>query len=338
MGIDASKVPQITLHDGSRIPCIGMGTFGSDRVGPDEVAGAVAGAIRAGYRLFDCAACYGNEAQIGQVFQAAFDEGVVGRRELYIMTKVWNDMHRDVEKACRKSIEDLRCGYVDMYFIHWPFPNYHAPHCDVDARNPDAKPFSAAEFVDTYRQCEALVDKGLVRHIGISNMTIPKLEAVLDQLRIPPAACEIELHPCFQQQELFDYLNAHHIQPVGYMPIGSPRRPERDIVETDIADLELPEMRAIAQAHGVHPAIIALKWAVQRGQIPIPFSIHNYIANLECTMTEPLTEEEMRTIGTLERHNRLVKGQVFLWPGAKDWNDLWDEDGRIVDCADAEEN
>ncbi len=338
MAIDASKVPQITLPNGGSIPCIGMGTFGSDRVSAEEVAAAVAGAVRAGYRLFDCAACYGNEAQIGQVFQAAFDEGVVERKDLYIMTKVWNDMHRDVETACRKSIADLRCGYVDMYFIHWPFPNYHAPHCDVDARNPDSKPFSVEEFLDTYRQCEALVDKGLIRHIGISNMTIPKLEAVLGRLRIPPTACEIELHPCFQQQELFDYLNAHHIQPVGYMPIGSPRRPERDIVETDIADLELPEMRAIAQAHGVHPAIIALKWAVQRGQIPIPFSIHNYIANLECTMTEPLTEEEMRTIGTLERHNRLVKGQVFLWPGAKDWNDLWDEEGRIVGCADAEEN
>ena len=336
MAIDASKVPQITLPNGGSIPCIGMGTFGSDRVSAEEVAAAVASAVRAGYRLFDCAACYGNEAQIGQVFQAAFDEGVVERKDLYIMTKVWNDMHRDVETACRKSIADLRCGYVDMYFIHWPFPNYHAPHCDVDARNPDSKPFSVEEFLDTYRQCEALVDKGLIRHIGISNMTIPKLEAVLGRLRIPPTACEIELHPCFQQQELFDYLNAHHIQPVGYMPIGSPRRPERDIVETDIADLELPEMRAIAQAHGVHPAIIALKWAVQRG--PIPFSIHNYIANLECTMTEPLTEEEMRTIGTLERHNRLVKGQVFLWPGAKDWNDLWDEEGRIVDCADAEEN
>ena len=173
MALDASKVPQITLHSGDKIPCIGMGTFGSDRVGPDEVAGAVAGAIRAGYRLFDCAACYGNEAQIGQVFQAAFDEGVVGRKGLDIMTKVWNDMHRDVEKACRKSIEDLRCGYVDMYFIHWPFPNYHAPHCDVDARNPDSKPFSVEEFLDTYRQCEALVDKGLICHIGISNMTIP---------------------------------------------------------------------------------------------------------------------------------------------------------------------
>ena len=98
------------------------------------------------------------------------------------------------------------------------------------------------------------------------------------------------------------------------------------------------DILSVFEAHGVHPAIIALKWALQRGQIPIPFSIHNYTANLECTMTEPLTEEEMRTIGTLERHNRLVKGQVFLWPGAKDWHDLWDEDGIIVDCPDQKKN
>ena len=189
--------------------------------------------------------------------------------------------------------------------------------------------------MDTYRQCEALVDKGLIHHIGISNMTIPKLEAVKDKFRIQPAACESELHPCFQQQELFDYLVAHKIQPVGYMPIGSPKRPERDIVAEDIADMELPEIRAIAAAHGVHPAIIALKWAVQRGQIPIPFSLHNYVANLESTLTEPLTDEEMKTIATMERNNRLVKGQVFLWPGANDWHDLWDEDGVIVDCPDA---
>ena len=335
MAVDVSKVPQITLNNGDKIPCIGMGTFGSDRFSAQEVSEAVAGAIRAGYRMFDCAACYGNEAQIGEVFRAAFDEGVVERKDLYIMTKVWNDMHRDVEKSCRKSIADLQCDYIDMFFIHWPFPNYHAPFCDVDSRNPDSKPFSVEEFMDTYRQCEALVDKGLIRHIGISNMTIPKLEAVKDKFRIQPAACESELHPCFQQQELFDYLVAHKIQPVGYMPIGSPKRPERDIVAEDIADMELPEIRAIAAAHGVHPAIIALKWAVQRGQIPIPFSLHNYVANLESTLTEPLTDDEMKTIATMERNNRLVKGQVFLWPGANDWHDLWDEDGVIVDCPDA---
>ena len=328
MAVNPAAVPQITLKSGVQIPCIGMGTFGSDRFSAEEVAGAVAGGLRVGYRMFDCAACYGNEAQIGEVFQKAFDEGLVERKDLFIMTKVWNDRHREVGAACRQSIQDLRCEYIDLYYIHWPFPNYHPPGCDVDSRNPDSKPFSVAEFLDTYRQCEQLVREGLVKHIGISNMTLPKLD-------IMPAACELEIHPCFQQEEQFAYLTERGIQPVGYMPMGSPKRPERDIVDTDIADMELPEMRAIAKAHGVHPAIVCLKWAFQRGQIPIPFSIHNYEANLEAALSDPLTGEEMKTIASLEKGNRLVKGQVFLWEGARDWHDLWDEDGKIVDCPDA---
>ena len=175
-----------------------------------------------------------------------------------------------------------------------------------------------------------LVEKGKIRYIGISNMTIPKLEAVLPLMKIKPAACELELHPCFQQQEQYDYLVAHNIQPVGYMPLGSPRRPERDICPEDVADMQTPEMQEIAKAHGVHPALIALKWAHQRGEISIPFSVHNYVSNLKCVTEDPLTEEEMAKIGTLERGNRLVKGQVFLWEGAKDWHDLWDEEGFIV--------
>lgn len=328
--INPAIVPKKKLYTGEEIPCVGMGTFGSDRVSAEEVSGAVAGAIRAGYRLFDCAACYGNEAQIGEVFEAAFKEGVVERKDLFIMSKVWNNMHRDVETACRKSIADLKCDYLDMYFIHWPFPNYHAPGCDVDARNPDSKPFTVEEFMDTYRQCEELVKKGLIRHIGISNMTIPKMDATLHLMEIKPSAAEIEMHPAFQQRDIQEYLEERDILPIGYMPIGSPRRPERDIMAEDVADLEMPEMQAIAKAHGVHPAIVALKWAHQNGQLPIPFSVHNYVANLKCMTEDPLTEEEMATIATLERGNRLVKGHVFLWEGAKDWHDLWDEEGFIV--------
>lgn len=330
--INPNSVPQVTLYTGEKVPCVGMGTFGSDRFSAEEVSNAVAGAIRCGYRMFDCAACYGNEDQIGEVFQAAFDEGVVERKDMFIMTKVWNDMHKRVEESCRKSIADLRCDYIDLFFIHWPFPNYHAPHCTVDSRNPDSKPFSVEEFIDTYRQCEALVEKGLIRNIGISNMTIPKLEAVLPLMKIMPVACEMEIHPCFQQQELFDYLVAHKIQPIGFMPLGSPQRPERDMCPEDIADLQTEEMQQIAKAHGCHPALIALKWAAQRGQIPIPFSVHEmeYVSNLKSMTEDPLTEEEMKIIGTLERNNRLVKGQVFLWEGATDWHDLWDEDGVIV--------
>lgn len=330
--ISPASVPKVTFYNGVEVPCVGMGTFGSDRFTPEQVSSAVAGAIRCGYRMFDCAACYGNEDQIGQVFQDAFDEGVVERSELFIMTKVWNDMHERVEESCRKSISDLKCDYIDLFFIHWPFPNYHAPGCDVDSRNPDSKPFSAEEFIRTYRQCEELVEKGLIRNIGISNMTIPKLEAVLPLMKIMPAACEMELHPCFQQQELFDYLNDHKIQPIGFMPLGSPQRPERDICPEDVADMQTSEMREIAKSHGVHPALIALKWARQRGQIPIPFSVHEveYVSNLKSMTEDPLTDEEMAKIATLEKNNRLVKGQVFLWEGANDWHDLWDEDGVIV--------
>jgi len=331
--ITPAIVPKRKLYTGEEIPCIGLGTFGSDRFTPKQVSAAVAGAIRCGYRLFDCAACYGNEKQIGSVFKAAFEEGLAERKELYITTKVWNDMHKQVAESCKKSIEDLQCDYIDLFFIHWPFPNYHAPGCDVDSRNPESKPFSVEEFVSTYRQCEALAEKGLVRHIGISNMTIPKLNAVLPLLKIKPAVCEMELHPCFQQQELFDYLVAQGIQPIGFMPIGSPTRPERDMLPDDIADIQMPEMVKFAKTHQVHPAVVALKWAVQRGQIPIPFSIHEneYVSNLKCTTEDPLTDKEMASIATLERNNRLVKGQVFLWEGAKDWHDLWDEDGMISD-------
>ena len=330
--IQPAMVPKVKLYTGEEIPCVGMGTFGSDRFTPEQVSNAVAGAIRCGYRMFDCAACYGNEDQIGEVFHAAFEEGVVERKDLFIMTKVWNDMHERVEESCRKSIQDLQCDYIDLFFIHWPFPNYHAPGCDVDSRNPDSRPFSVEEFMNTYRQCEELVRKGLIRHIGISNMTIPKMEAVLPLMEIMPSACESEMHVCFQQKEIFDYLTEHKIQPIGFMPLGSPQRPERDMCPEDVADLQTPEMQEIAKAHGCHPALTALKWAHQRGQIPIPFSVHEaeYVSNLKAMTEDPLTEEEMKTIETLERNNRLVKGQVFLWEGAKDWHDLWDEEGKIV--------
>ena len=235
-------------------------------------------------------------------------------------------------EGMKKSLKDLKLSYIDLYFVHWPFPNYHAPGCDGDSRNPDSRPFSVEEFMVTWRQCERLVDEGKVRYIGMSNMTIPKLEAVLPLCRIKPAALEMELHPGFQQPELFEYAKAHDILPVGYCPIGSPSRPERDRTAEDVADTQMPEIVEIAERHHVHPALICLKWAVQRGQVPIPFSVKEpqYISNLKCATEDPLTEEEMETIRLADKNCRLVKGQVFLWPGAKGWEDLWDLDGTIT--------
>ena len=332
--IDPKMVPTRTLSTGEKIPCIGMGTFGSDRFTPEQVSSAVAGAIRVGYRLFDCASVYGNEDLIGQVFEQAMKEGIVKREEFFVASKVWNDMHGkgDVLLSCAKSLRDLRLDYLDFYFVHWPFPNYHAPFCDGDSRNPDSKPFSVDEFMSTWCQMEHLYDMGLVRNLGMSSMTIPKLEAVLPLCRIQPTVIEMELHPCFQQPELYDYVISKGIQPIGFCPIGSPTRPDRDMTPDDIADIQVPEVVEIAKRHQVHPAVICLKWAVQRGTLPIPFSIHEneYISNLRCTFEDPLTDEEMAVLKTVDKNCRLIKGQVFLWPGANSWHDLWDEDGTIT--------
>lgn len=332
--IAQESIPQRRLYSGETIPCVGLGTFGSDKYDADTVSWAVYGAVKYGYRLIDCAAVYQNEKQIGAVLNRLFAEKEVSREELFITSKVWNDRHGEgqVLESCRKSLEDLGLEYLDLYFVHWPFPNYHAPGCSGDSRNPDSRPFSTEEFMTAWRQCEELVDQGLVRHIGMSNMTIPKLEAVLPLCRIQPAALEMELHPSFQQPELFDYAVKHNILPVGYCPIGSPSRPERDRTAEDVADTELPAVKKAAEAHGVHPAVICLKWAVQRGQVPIPFSVKEaqYISNLKCATEDPLTEEEMEAIGKEDKNCRLIKGQVFLWEGAGGWEDLWDPDGVIV--------
>lgn len=332
--INPALVPKRTLSTGEQIPCIGMGTFGSDRFTADQVSAAVAGAIRCGYRLFDCASVYENEDLIGRVFAEAFEQGAVKREELFITSKVWNDQHDkgEVLLACAKSLRDLQLESIDAYFMHWPFPNYHAPGCDGDSRNPNSRPFKVEEFMATWRQMERLHDMGLVKNIGMSSMTIPKLEAVLPLCRIKPTLLEMELHPGFQQPELYDYAVSHGIQPIGFCPIGSPTRPDRDKTPDDVADIQLPEIVEIAKAHGVHPAVICLKWAVQRGQIPIPFSIHEneYLSNLRCTVEDPLTDEEMAAIQAADKNCRLIKGQVFLWPHANDWRDLWDLDGSIT--------
>ena len=331
--VDPAQVPKRRLYTGQEIPAVGIGTFGSDKYSAKEIADAVYGAVRCGYRLIDCASVYGNEKEIGGALSRLFAEGTVKREELFITGKVWNDMHGEgmVEKSLRQTLEDLGVPYLDLYLVHWPFPNYHAPGCDGDSRNPDSRPFFAEEYMAVWRQCERLVELGLVRQIGMSNMTIPKLEAVLPECRIRPAAIEMEMHPGFQQPELFRYVKEHGMVPIGYCPIGSPSRPERDRTAEDVADTQMPEIVEIAKVHQIHPAVVCIKWAVQNGQIPIPFSVKpaQYLENLRCAVTDPLTEEEMEKIRKADKNCRLVKGQVFLWPGADDWKDLWDLDGKI---------
>jgi diketogulonate reductase-like aldo/keto reductase len=332
-GLDPGIVPQRSLYTGETIPALGLGTFGSDRFTGKQIAAAVLDAARVGYRHFDCASVYGNEAQIGHSLRAILDGGVK-REDLWVTSKLWNDKHgeADVAPSCEQSLRDLQLDYLDLYLIHWPFPNYHPPGCDVGSRSKEAKPYIHENYMKTWRQMEALVDRGLVRHIGTSNMTLPKLKLVLRDARIKPACNEMELHPHFQQPEFFRFVAEQGIVPIGYCPIGSPNRPERDRAATDSVDIEDPVIVGIAERLGVHPALVCVKWAVQRGQVPIPFSVkrHQYLGALRAVVVEPLTQEDMRLIGAIDRECRLIKGQVFLWKRGQGWEDLWDPGGTIT--------
>jgi alcohol dehydrogenase (NADP+) len=332
-GVDPNKVPKRTLYSRAKIPAIGLGTFSSDRVSGEEVAEAVLGAAAVGYRHFDCASVYGNEHLIGRSLRRIVNGGVK-RSDLWINSKLWNDKHapKDVVASCEKSLEDLQLEYLDLYFVHWPFPNYHPPGCDVSSRSAEARPYIHENFMKTWRQMEKLVERGVVRHIGTSNMTIPKLRLLLRDAAIKPACNEMELHPHFQQPELFQFVRDNEIVPIGYSPIGSPARPDRDRTVTDTVDIEDPVIVKIARRLKVHPAVVCVKWAEQRGQIPIPFSVRraNYLGNLRSVVGEPLTDEEMQEIAHIDRNCRLIKGQVFLWRPGQSWEALWDLNGEIT--------
>ncbi len=148
-GVNPQQVPYKTVSTGAKIPGIGLGTFGSDRYSGEEVAEAVKDAIALGYRHIDCAAAYGNEHLVGPALQAAMAAGVA-REALWITSKLWNTMHGegDVLLACAQTLKHLQLDYLDLYLIHWPFPNHHAPGASAGTRPARRALYSRTLYAD----------------------------------------------------------------------------------------------------------------------------------------------------------------------------------------------
>ena len=144
--IDQDRIPQFLLSDGNKMPCIGYGTFGSDHVEPGVIA--------------ENAPAYENEKEIGVALKEVFETGLLRREDLFIISKLPNNRHneRDVLAACAETLRDLQVDYLDLYLIHWPFPNYHTPGCDTHQRDPNPRPIYEEESLMVWRQMEKLVE------------------------------------------------------------------------------------------------------------------------------------------------------------------------------------
>jgi diketogulonate reductase-like aldo/keto reductase len=356
--VDPDLVTKIELPDGTLMPQAAMGTFHSDN--PDlmeRMEDIVVEAIRLGYRHIDCATAYQNEEVVGKAIARAIDTGLVKRDELFVLSKLWNkNMHpSEVIPACEDSLRMLGLDYLDMYVVHWPWPNYHAPGASGDSMNADAVPYIHDEFMLVWEKMTELKKSGKVKNIGTSNQTQKTMELLLRDTNSfnRPVYNQMELHPLFQQQELVRYFIKNNVTPSGYMSLGSPRRPGRDRFPEHQSDMQHPVIQQIAKETGLTPPEVCLAWAHQRensrvGYVSMAEHSEWIRSNLESATKTALSKAQFEAIdgdGTAENpgintNNRLIWGQVFFWPEARvlghDRDMLWNDSQIFETRADYE--
>ncbi|MDT8320600.1 MAG: aldo/keto reductase [Xanthomonadales bacterium] len=307
------------LQSGDHMPALGLGTWQAE---PGEVGRAVREAIRIGYRHFDCAPAYRNEAEIGAALNAAIGDGEVSREELWITSKLWNSDHLrdDVKPALEKTLADLQTHYLDLYLVHWPIA--FKPGIDFPTGPEDYLSLEEAPLAATWAGMEEVLEAGLCRNIGVSNFTESKINRLLEAGQQMPAVNQIELHPLFQQKDLLQWCGNHGIVLTAYSPLGSGGRPEEMRNPDEPRPLEHPVIRKIASKHDFGPAQVLISWAIQRGTSVIPKAVRDehLRANFEAAGLE-LDDEDMAAINALDNEEpgsqeRIVTGDFFCPPGS----------------------
>ncbi|WP_222439309.1 aldo/keto reductase [Sporosarcina sp. BP05] len=262
-----------TLHNGTKMPWLGLGVFKVEE--GQELVNAVKTAIAHGYRSVDTAAIYGNEVGVGLGVREAVEETGIARENLFITSKVWNSElgYESTIAAYEESLTKLGLDYLDLYLIHWPV---------------------AGKYKEAWRALETLYKEGRVKAIGVSNFQIHHLEDLMEDAEIKPMVNQVEFHPRLTQKELQTFCQQQDIQLEAWSPL----------MQGGL--LDNTDLQEIADKHGKSIAQVILRWDLQNGVITIPKSTKEHrIAENATVFDFELTADDMKRIDSLNQNHRV---------------------------------
>ncbi len=305
-------VQHLELAGGGTLPSVGLGLWKVEKsVTPDVIQTA----IDVGYRHFDCACDYGNEAEVGVGLQRSLHSGVVKREDLWITSKLWNTYHRaeHVRPALERTLGDLQLDYLDLYLIHFPislrfvpFKERYPPEWFFDpATDSPRLEVDAVPIQETWQALEALVRSGLARNIGVCNFGTSLLRDLLSYADVRPALLQIESHPHLTQDKLLRFCHDENIAVTAFSPLGAQSYFSLNMAEQGESVLEQEAVRAIAANHDRTPAQIVLRWGIQRGTAIVPKSSNAARLRENISLFDfALSSDEMTAISALDRNRR----------------------------------
>ena len=298
--IEDPRQHRFVLNNGAgELPALGFGTLVSDS---SETRNATIAAVEVGFRHLDCAERYRNEEEVGAALKQLLADGTVRREDLFVTTKLWNNNHRPerVKPALQASLNKLGLDAVDLYLVHTPFA--FQPGDDQDPRDlHGAVVYDGGITLDeTWTAMESLVDEGLSRAIGLSDIDVEGARRIVDTARIAPAVVEVESHPYHPQWELHEFCKSEGIVLLAFAPLGHALEPRL---------LDDPLIVTMAQRYGKTPAQVLLAWGIQRGTAVLTASVRpgRISENFDVTaLPQSAVQELNERLETRYRFNSVV--------------------------------
>ncbi|XP_068163954.1 uncharacterized oxidoreductase YtbE-like [Antennarius striatus] len=247
--MSSSAAPSILLNTGVHMPILGLGTY--KLKDPKEIYQALEAALDCGYRSFDSAAVYGNEAELGRVLKELLPKHGLTREDVFITSKLSpKDQGEGAMEAALHSLSELDMDYIDLYLIHWPGTRGLSVS---DQRNPGNRAQSWAALEELHAQ-------GKLKAIGVSNYTQGHMRALMQSCKVPPALLQVEYHPKLRQTELRSVCKEYGVCFQAYSSLGKGELTKDPVV------IE------VAKKCERTPAQVLLRWAVQQGVLVLPKS------------------------------------------------------------------